>query len=56
MQQVTEPPAEVVLFGAGLRDDQAGVALQCRPAASALAGARAVDVFELQCLVVQEVS
>ena len=55
VQQVTEAAAEVVLFGTGLRDDQAGVALQRRPAAAALAGACAVDVFELQRLVVQEV-
>ena len=55
MQQVTEAAAEVVLFGAGLSDDQAGVALQCRPAAAALAGACAVDVIEFQRLVMQEV-
>ena len=56
MQQITQPAAEVALFRAGLSNDEAGVTLQRRPATAPLARARAVDVFQLQRLVVQEIS
>jgi hypothetical protein len=48
VQQVTESSAEVILFGARLRDHQSGITLQRRPAAAALAGACTVDVLEFE--------